>query len=423
MKNVTRSIFLIALLVIMSAFSMTAFAEPGETISNTTLSYQLTADDSFKFFISESDTEPGKLITSGNKHTDIKSGNIKLESGKNYYIHVEAYENSGVSAGFIGKFSLDGKEFEFSDNSKLLVTELNSFRVSKTGFGKDYIMPTYSSNRYDAILRPAQWIWTDYGKSAGTKYFSASIISTTPVLIAQTSNLNNGVNLTWNAIDNAVSYSVERSTTLGGPYTQIASDLKETSYADKSVVANITYYYVVKAKLSDTETVTSPEVSGTPTSETPTVDSKLKVVLEPEEKLQLSVDDHLDENTNMTWTSSDTTVAQVDTNGVVTAIKAGNAVIHVQSPDGTYSDDINILVVDNADDYRLAVDLKVGKTSRLTIDDLTNTLNVTWDSSDATVATVSSKGVVTAKGKGLTLAKATDRDGNVVGQVYVRVRE
>jgi hypothetical protein len=157
--------------------------------------------------------------------------------------------------------------------------------------------------------------------------------------------------------------------------------------------------------------------------DTPTVDSKLKVVLEAEEKLQLSVDDHLDENTNMTWTSSDSTVAQVDANGVVTAIKAGNAVIHVQSPDGNYSDDINILVVDNADDYRLAIDLKVGKTSRLTVDDLTNILNVTWNSNDTTVATVSSKGVVTAKGKGLTLAKATDKDGKVVGQVYVRVRE
>ena len=131
----------------------------------------------------------------------------------------------------------------------------------------------------------------------------------------------------------------------------------------------------------------------------------------------------MEENTNMTWTSSDSTVAQVDANGVVTAIKAGNAVIHVQSPDGTYSDEINVLVVDNADDYRLAIDLQVGKTSRLTVDDLTNTLNVTWESTDTTVATVSSKGVVTAKGKGLTLAKAVDIDGNVVGQVYVRVRE
>ncbi|WP_124065810.1 Ig-like domain-containing protein [Clostridium sp. E02] len=32
----------------------------------------------------------------------------------------------------------------------------------------------------------------------------------------------------------------------------------------------------------------------------------------------LSVDDHLNENTNMTWTSSNDTIAQVDANGVVT---------------------------------------------------------------------------------------------------------
>ena len=149
----------------------------------------------------------------------------------------------------------------------------------------------------------------------------------------------------------------------------------------------------------------------------------LKVVLEPQEKLQLSVDDHLNENINMTWTSSDSSVAQVDANGVVTASKAGNAIIHVQSQDGSYSDDINILVVDNADDYRLAVDLTVGKTGRLTVDEVANNLNVTWETSDPSVVTVSSKGVMTAKGKGLALATAKDKDGNLVGQIYIRVRE
>lgn len=423
MKKVTRSIFLIALLVMMSVFSITAYAEPGETVSQTTLSYQLTAHNSFKFFISESDTEPGKLITSGNKHTVINSGNIKLEAGKNYYIHVEAYANSSVTAGFIGKFSLDGKEFEFSNKSKQLVTELNSFRVSKTGFGKDYIMPTYSSNRYDAILRPAQWIWTDYGKSAGSKYFSASITSTTPVLIAQSSNINNGIDLSWNTIDNALSYSVERSATAGGPYTQIASDLTETSYTDKSVTANTTYFYIVKAKLSDTETVTSSEVSGTPTTETPTIESKLKVVLEPTESLQLSVDDNLAINTNMTWTSSDNTVATVNEKGVVTALAPGNTVITVKSPDDTYTDYINVLVVEDASDYRLAIDLKVGQSARLTVDDLTNTVNTTWEPMDSAIANVTSKGKVTALKKGLVLFNAKDEDGNVIGKVYVRVRE
>lgn len=229
------------------------------------------------------------------------------------------------------------------------------------------------------------------------------------------------VTLSWDKVNNAQSYNIKRSKTSGGPYETIDTS-SNNMYEDVSVLHDITYYYVVTAVLNGKEYSNSNEASAILKSSNSGL-SKLKVVLEPEEKLQLSVDDHLDENKNMTWTSSDSTVAQVDSNGVVTAIKAGNAVVHAQSPDGNYYDDINILVLDNADDYRLAIDLKVGKTSRLTVDDLTNTLNVTWDSSDATVATVSSKGVVTAKGKGLTLTKVTDRDGNVVGQVYVRVRE
>ncbi|BCN32095.1 LamG-like jellyroll fold domain-containing protein [Anaeromicropila herbilytica] len=151
--------------------------------------------------------------------------------------------------------------------------------------------------------------------------------------------------------------------------------------------------------------------------------NKLKVVLEPKEVLQLSVDDDLSENTKLEWTSSDPSVATVDSNGAVTAIKKGNTVITAKSADGTYSDSVNVLVVDDADDYRLAVDLKVGKSCRLTIDDYTNTIPVTWTSMDPTVATISVKGKVTAVGKGLALMTATDSSGNVIGQIYVRVRE
>lgn len=50
-----------------------------------------------------------------------------------------------------------------------------------------------------------------------------------------------------------------------------------------------------------------------------------------------------------------------------------------------------MVVVENADDYRLAVDLKVGKSCWLTVDDLTDIVKVTWDSSDTSVATISRK--------------------------------
>lgn len=425
MKKVTRSIFLFAVLVIMSAFSMTAHAEPENDSEGIKLDYRMAGNDKFNFYISESDDEVGELLLSGNVKREVVNGSTNLRPGKYYYLHIQV-TGTGGEPGYIGEFKLNGKALKFENNTNSLLTNVNDFRVNRTGFGKDYskykILNNVYLNNLGLPIKNAIWIWSNPGGN-GTVYFSTRIIPDQTELTAQASGTNNGVNITWNSIPDVISYSVERSITAGGPYNPIASDLTETSYTDNSTVANNTYYYIVKAKLSDTETITSTEVSATPTNETPTIDSKLKVVLEPEEKLQLSVDDHLDENTNMAWTSSDSTVAQVDANGVVTAIKAGDAVIHVQSPDGSYSDDINILVVDNADDYRLAVDLKIGKTTRLTVDNLTNTLNVTWESSDTTVATVSSKGVVTAKGKGLTLAKATDREGNVVGQVYVRVRD
>lgn len=422
MKKVTRCIFLIAVLVMMSAFSITAYAEPENGDNKVKLDYQMSAYDEFKIYVSESQTDAGQLIVDVGRNNGLSGykGSTYLEPGKTYYLNVYA-QIRGMTPTVAGKFSLSGGGLNFSNNSKELLTNPTDFRAYNKGIGNGLLKVVYDDSPYGSSWNGIKRIMAQYG--GDRLWFSTTIIADSPKLNVQAKGINDGIDIAWNPIPGANSYNVERSTTAGGPYTPIASNLTETSYTDKSVTANTTYYYIVKAKLSDTETVTSSEVSGTPTTETPTVESKLKVVLEPEEKLQLSVDDHLDENTNMTWTSSDSSVAQVDANGIVTAIKAGNAVVHVQSPDGTYSDDINILVVDNADDYRLAVDLRVGKTSRLTVDDLTSTLNVTWDSSDATVATVSSKGVVTAKEKGLTLAKATDRDGNVVGQVYIRVRE
>ncbi|MGB8451833.1 MAG: Ig-like domain-containing protein [Anaerocolumna sp.] len=228
------------------------------------------------------------------------------------------------------------------------------------------------------------------------------------------------VNLSWDAVDGATSYNIKRSTISGGPYETITTGSAIT-FTDTDVTLGTTYYYVVSAVIFDTESTDSNEASAT--IELVPVDNILKVVLEVGEQLQLSVDDDLDVNTEMTWSSSDNTVAAVDGYGVVTALAPGNTVITVTSEDGTYTDYINVLVIENADDYRLAIDLKVGKSCGLTVNDLTDTVNVTWDSMDSSVATVSSNGRVTAVSKGLALVTATDEEGNIIGQVCVRVKE
>ena len=51
-------------------------------------------------------------------------------------------------------------------------------------------------------------------------------------------------------------------------------------------------------------------------------------------------------NKNLVWESSDSSVASVDSNGLVTANKAGSAVITVSSVDGGFSDTCNVTVLD-----------------------------------------------------------------------------
>lgn len=238
---------------------------------------------------------------------------------------------------------------------------------------------------------------------------------------------NTVVDLSWDKVDNAVSYNIMRSTTSGGPYetNEFMPDVTSVSgssivYTDSGLTNGTTYYYVVSAISSNGDSIDSNEAYATPTE--PSIINKLKVVLETGEQLQLSINEDLNENTKVMWSSSDTSVAEIDTNGIVTALSPGNTVINVSNEDGSYSESLNILVVDDATDYRLAVDLRIGKSCRLTVDDNTNSAEVIWTAVDPSIAIIDSKGIVTAISEGLTLMIATDMENNFIGQVYVRVR-
>jgi hypothetical protein len=77
------------------------------------------------------------------------------------------------------------------------------------------------------------------------------------------------VTLTWTASSGATSYNVKRSTTSGGPYTQIAAPTS-TSYTDTSLTDGTTYYYVVSAVNSAGESPNSAQVSAVPSVPPPT---------------------------------------------------------------------------------------------------------------------------------------------------------
>jgi fibronectin type 3 domain-containing protein len=79
----------------------------------------------------------------------------------------------------------------------------------------------------------------------------------------QASPGNSLVNLTWSASASAAGYYVKRSTTTGGPYTQIAGTTS-INYTDSAVTNGTKYFYVVSAYNSAGQSGNSPEVSATP---------------------------------------------------------------------------------------------------------------------------------------------------------------
>jgi len=67
--------------------------------------------------------------------------------------------------------------------------------------------------------------------------------------------------LSWTPIATST-YTVQRSTTSGGPYTTVAAGVTGNTYTDTGLTNNVTYYYVV----SDANGHTSPEVAVTPSN-------------------------------------------------------------------------------------------------------------------------------------------------------------
>lgn len=137
-------------------------------------------------------------------------------------------------------------------------------------------------------------------------------------------------------------------------------------------------------------------------------------------------------NKNVTWTSDNTSIATVNSSGLVTTKAAGTAVITARSADGGKTASTKVTVTSSS----VAVTgISVSPTS-LTLDvnatrTLTSTVapsnatdkTVTWSTSNGSVATVSHAGVVTAKSKGSATISATTNDGKKVATASVTVND
>ena len=153
---------------------------------------------------------------------------------------------------------------------------------------------TISGGSYTQISAPTSNSFTDTGVTNGTTYFyvvsavnasgesadSAQVSAApkapapaVPTGLSATAG-NAQVALLWSASSGATSYHVKRSTTSGGPYTQVSAPTA-TNFTDTGVTNGTTYFYVVSAMNASGESADSTQVSAAPKSPLPTVPTGL----------------------------------------------------------------------------------------------------------------------------------------------------
>lgn len=147
-------------------------------------------------------------------------------------------------------------------------------------------------------------------------------------------------------------------------------------------------------------------------------------------KLKVSVSPKGADKTQVKWSTSDKKVATVDKNGKVTAVGQGTAVITCKSTDGSSKKATCKIEVYKTNVIGIKLDtnavlMDVGTTYQIKGIVLPTTASdkrVMWTTSDVNVASVSSTGLVTARGKGKCVIKAIAVDGGYIATCDVTVQ-
>ena len=129
----------------------------------------------------------------------------------------------------------------------------------------------------------------------------------------------------------------------------------------------------------------------------------------------------------VTWSSSNPAAAKVASDGTVTGVADGTSVITVTTKDGGFTASCTVTVRRDAEGVvldRTELSLKPGGTEKLKASILpegASNPKVSWTTSDASVATVSADGTVTAGKAGTAVITATAEDGGWTASCTVTV--
>lgn len=238
------------------------------------------------------------------------------------------------------------------------------------------------------------------------------------------------INVNWTKVAHASSYVLSRY----NKSTGIVNDIYEgtdTAFEDKDLTSG-KYVYTVKAIVDENDADTNLY------SNSVSEESEAVIIPEPVTGIEVANDyQHMGlfvggsgkirysvlpsnaTNTNVTFKSLNEKVATVDANGVVTGVSEGNADIVITTEEGGFEAKCTVCVdgIDARGIQRVGdktVTMGLNQTCQLQVkitpSDTTNK-NVQWTSSNNSVATVDSNGVVTSKNSGSTIITATIHNG------------
>lgn len=211
-----------------------------------------------------------------------------------------------------------------------------------------------------------------------------------------------------------------------------ATDKGVTWTSDNEGVATVDILGRVKAKGNGTATITAtsnnPEKTAscfiTVAQSVTGITLRTSVMLNEGQEMTLTptVNPATAADKSLTWTSSNTSVATVDDDGKVTAVFKGTATIKAEAKDGSGKYATCALTVKrpvasielNKSSlllYRGTSNITEILTASVSPSDADNT-TVTWASSNTSVATVSSSGVITGRARGTAIITVTANDGN-----------
>lgn len=234
------------------------------------------------------------------------------------------------------------------------------------------------------------------------------------------------INVNWTKVAHASSYVLLRY----NKSTGIVNDIYEgtdTAFEDKDLTSG-KYVYTVKAIVDENDA--DANLYSNSVSE----ESEAVIIPEPVTGIEVANDyQHMGlfvggsgkirysvlpgnaTNTNVTFKSLNEKVATVDANGVVTGVSEGNADIVITTEEGGFEakctvrvDGIDARGIERVGDKTVTMGLNQTRQLqvKITPSDTTNK-NVQWTSSNNSVATVDSNGVVTSKNSGSTIITAT----------------